>query len=80
MGTFISNSGISVTKINKNFVIRHRAHGEESKQDKLIGAGRFVETYGTHYADKFFDKAWNSPNRKEVFKIRGKHVITFATK
>lgn len=72
----------SITRINKNFVIKWRNHGEPDtgEYNRLIGAGKFEELFGEHYKEKYFNKAWESPEKKTVFRIRGKYVITFVAR
>ena len=80
METLTANRIPTVTQMNQNFVIKWRLADERSSWNKLIGAGRYVEKFGTELMQKHFDRAMNSGERKIVIKVRGRYVITFASR
>lgn len=70
----------SITSINKNFVIKWRKTDEDSTWNRLIGAGKYADKFGSELRDKHFVKAMNSLDNKIEIRIRGSYIITFASR
>tara|TARA_R110000744_G_scaffold195512_2_gene314594 strand:+ start:2059 stop:2196 length:138 start_codon:yes stop_codon:yes gene_type:complete len=45
-----------------------------------MGAGKYAEKFGDDLRDKHFTKAMDSLERKVVIKVRGRFIITFASR
>ena len=80
MDTLIYTYTPTVTEINRNFVIKWRHTDEDTKWNRLMGAGKYAEKFGDDLRDKHFTKAMDSLERKVVIKVRGRFIITFASR
>lgn len=70
----------AVREINLNFIIKWRFTDEKASWNRLIGAGKYEEKFGTELMKKHFIKAMECGERKKVIKVRGHYIITFASR
>lgn len=69
---------MSITDINKNFVIRYT--DQNTGVSKLVGAGKYSDLVGEKFKTKHFKKVLNGRSSKYTFKLRRGLKIEFCSK